>query len=74
VRFVFQISKSQKKKYSKKNYPELEYYVMCGNFKFQTQDSFWNILFWRFEEQITLSEKKHLLYKQSHEEGAKLDF
>ena len=58
VRFVFQISKSQKKKYSKKNYPELEYYVMGGNFKFQTQDSFWNILFWRFEEQITLSEKK----------------
>jgi hypothetical protein len=31
---------------------------MGRNFKFQVQDIFWNISFWRFEKRIVLSEKK----------------
>ena len=32
--------------------------ILSLKFDFQVQDSFFGIFFWRFEKQITLSEKK----------------
>ena len=64
VRFVFQISKSQKKKESKKLSWIYNFHhntVLGGNFKFQVGDSFLKYFFldiWRFENRIALSEKK----------------
>ena len=71
VRFVFQISKSQKKKLSKKTILNLKFkfpakntlLLLAGNLNFKLRIVFWNKFFleiWRLEKQIKLYEKSHL--------------
>ena len=67
VQFVFQISQSSKKKIPK-NYPELEIQnsrpyqntFMAGNFKFQVQDSFWNIDIEFYDSLIKIDKTSYL--------------
>ena len=68
VRYVFQISKSPKKRYSKKpilnmkfEFPANTLLLLAGNLNFKFRIVFWNIFFleiWSFEKRIALSEKK----------------
>ena len=80
VGFVFQISQSPEKKYSKKTILNLKFKIpaqnstimlcMGGNLKFQVQDSFFEYIFfeiWRSKKRIALSEKKSPISKSKVE-------
>ena len=68
VRSIFKISRSPKKKYSKKNILNLKFEIPThnsimlwgGNFEFQVQDSILEYFFWRFGDFKTQS---HFLKK-----------